>query len=172
MAIEISISADRELVNTLNRLAPTDVYRAVASASKRAATATRTAGTKRLRGIYTIKSGDLKRRAAIKKAGDGSVLEIKGPTENIKKYKAAKKSYGIFATVKRGQGVRVPRSFELGGNFLAREGKARYPLKGIYGPAVPQLFGNPEVLEAMEERGSEVFESRLYHEIDRLLGGA
>ena len=66
----------------------------------------------------------------------------------------------------------MARSFALNGRFVAREGKERYPVKGLYGPAVPQLFGNPDVMEQMQERGSEVFDARLEHELDRLLGGA
>lgn len=77
-----------------------------------------------------------------------------------------------FVAIKRDGGGRVPRSFTLNGHFVARAGKERYPVKGLYGPAVPQLFGNPEVMEEMQERGQEVFNSRLQHELERLLGGA
>jgi hypothetical protein len=48
-------------------------------------------------------------------------------------------------------------------------GRERYPVEGLYGPSVPQMFGNPDVLDAMQERGAEVFENRLAHEIERRL---
>lgn len=171
MAIEIELSSNANLERTLNSLAPTNVYKAVSAASKRAATAARTAGTKKIREIYTMKASDLKSRAAIKPQQDGATLEIKGPPEGIKKFSASKKSFGVFATIKKGHGVRIPRSFVMNGRFVARVGKERYPVEGLYGPAVPQLFGNPEVMEIMQERGSEVFESRLTHEIERRMGG-
>lgn len=171
MGLEIEISGDQELMRLLNLLAPTNVYKAISRASKRAATAARTAGTKQLRSVYTIKSGDLKSRAAIKTVDDGSVIDIKGPVEPVKKFQAGKRKRGIFVTIKRGNGSLVPRSFDLKGEFVARKGKARYPLKGLYGPSVPQMFGNPEVLDTIKERGVEVFETRLEHEIDRLMGG-
>lgn len=58
----------------------------------------------------------------------------------------------------------------MNGRFVARVGKSRYPVEGLYGPSVPQLYGNPEVMDIMQERGGQVFESRLEHEIERRIG--
>ena len=63
-----------------------------------------------------------------------------------------------------------PAALAWAGHSSPRKGKERYPLKGIYGPAVPQLFGNPDVLSVMMDRGSDVFEERLEHEIEYRLG--
>jgi hypothetical protein len=169
LSIEIELSSDDRLIKTLNGMAPTNVYKAVSAASKRAATAARAEGTKRIRAIYTMKAGDLKSRASIKPQPDGSIIEIKGPPEGIKKFSASAKKYGIFATIKKGHGIRIPRSFVMNSRFVARVGRERYPVEGLYGPSVPQMFGNPDVLDAMQERGAEVFENRLAHEIERRL---
>ena len=170
MAIEIELSSNDRLVRTLNGLAPTNIYKAVGAASKRAATAARTAGTKKIREIYTMKASDLKSRANIKPQMDGAVIEIKGPPEGIKKFSASQKRFGVFAMIKKGHGIRIPRSFSMNGRFVARVGQSRYPVEGLYGPSVPQLYGNPEVMDIMQERGGQVFESRLEHEIERRLG--
>mgnify|MGYP000139359117 FL=1 len=119
-----------------------------------------------------MKSGNLKARTQIRKEDDGTTILVRGSTEPVSRYKASKRKYGVFVAIKRDGGGRVPRSFTLNGHFVARAGKERYPVKGLYGPAVPQLFGNPEVMEEMQERGQEVFNSRLQHELERLLGGA
>ncbi|WP_432643396.1 hypothetical protein [Acidaminococcus sp.] len=172
MPISAEITAASRLLRMLDRLNQQGAQRAVKRASKRAATAARTAGTKAIRNIYTIKSGNLKARTQIRSDGDGTTLLVRGSTEPVSKYKAALRQYGVFVAIKRSGGGRVARSFMLNGNFMARVGKERYPVKGLYGPAVPQLFGNPDVMEQMQERGGEMFGSRLEHELDRLLGGA
>lgn len=171
MAIEITLSNDDAVIRQLNALAPSKIYKVISAASKRAATAARTAGTKKLREVYTMKASGMKSRSSIRPETDGAVLEIKGPPEVIKKFAATEKKYGIFATIKRGHGIRIPRSFSVNDRFVSRVGSERYPLKGLYGPSVPQMFGHPAILEAMTKRGCEVFESRLMHEIGRKLGG-
>ena len=172
MPISAEIEAEEQLLGTLAGLKSQGVQKAIQRASKRAATAARTAGTKSIRSIYTMKSGNLKARTQIRKEDDGTTILVRGSTEPVSRYKASKRKYGVFVAIKRDGGGRVPRSFTLNGHFVARAGKERYPVKGLYGPAVPQLFGNPEVMEEMQERGQEVFNSRLQHELERLLGGA
>ena len=172
MPISAEIEAAEQLLGTLAGLKSQGVQKAIQRASKRAATAARTAGTKSIRSIYTMKSGNLKARTQIRKEDDGTTILVRGSTEPVSRYKASKRKYGVFVAIKRDGGGRVPRSFTLNGHFVARAGKERYPVKGLYGPAVPQLFGNPKVMEEMQERGQEVFNSRLQHELERLLGGA
>ena len=172
MPISAEIEAAEQLLGTLAGLKSQGVQKAIQRASKRAAPAARTAGPKSIRSIYTMKSGNLKARTQIRKEDDGTTILVRGSTEPVSRYKASKRKYGVFVAIKRDGGGRVPRSFTLNGHFVARAGKERYPVKGLYGPAVPQLFGNPEVMEEMQERGQEVFNSRLQHELERLLGGA
>ena len=172
MPISAEIEAAEQLLGTLAGLKSQGVQKAIQRASKRAATAARTAGTKSIRSIYTMKAGNLKARTQIRKEDDGTTILVRGSTEPVSRYKASKRKDGVFVAIKRDGGGRVPRSFTLNGHFVARAGKERYPVKGLYGPAVPQLFGNPEVMEEMQERGQEVFNSRLQHELERLLGGA
>jgi len=172
MPISAEIEAAEQLLGMLAGLKSQGVQKAIQRASKRAATAARTEGTKSIRSIYTMKSGNLKARTQIRKEDDGTTILVRGSTEPVSRYRASKRKYGVFVAIKRDGGGRVPRSFTLNGHFVARAGKERYPVKGLYGPAVPQLFGNPEVMEEMQERGQEVFNSRLQHELERLLGGA
>ena len=170
--IEFDNRSVTSLIETLSRVRGEEAHRVIGRASKRAAIAARTAATKRIRAIYTIKARDLKARAKIMQKHSYTVLHIEGAMESVTKYKAkAKKGKGVFVAIKKGKGSTVPRSFEYAGRFMQREGQSRLPIRGLYGPAVPQLFGNPAVIQAMEERGLEVFEQRLLHEFGRLLGG-
>lgn len=170
MPIEVSLEGKERILRLLHSLEEREMQKAVAVSAKRAATAARTEATKRIRQIYTIKSGDMKARAKIESSSDGATLRVRGPMEDVSMYTARMKRRGLFVSIKRGNRTKVPRGFKLTGKFVAREGNSRYPLRALYGPAVPQLFGNPEVVEAMQERGGEVFETRLMHEIRYRLG--
>lgn len=171
VTIEIPEQEYAQLLRTLQLLAPQQVYKASSAAAKRAMVAARTAGSRKIRQIYTIKAGDINNRVTVRGTEDGAEMRIKGPMEGIRKYRGVMKKAGVFAMIKKGERTRVPRSFVMQDRFMMRSGPARYPIKGIYGPAVPQLFGNPEVVEIMQNRGQEMFASRLEHEILRRLGG-
>lgn len=171
MAIEIEMIDDGRLSEIASRLGNSEMGRAITQAARRAALAARTAGTKQVHSVYTIKSSDLKSHISINSLSDGAVIDFRGGSEKVEKYKAKANQRGVFVTIKRGNTTKVPRGFSLRGQFVARVGRERLPLKSLYGPSVPQLYGNPEVLEIMEERGNEVFETRLEHEIERRLNG-
>ena len=170
MAIEIELRGNESLTRMLNSLSGNNMYAAISSAAQRAATHARKVGTKEIRKVYAVKSGTLKGKTKIKKDFDGAVLEVKGASEPIKSYSVAAKSKGVFVSVKKGKKTLVPRSFTLNSRFVARETSKRLPFRDLYGPAVPQLFGNPDVLEPMQEAGADKFEERLTHEIERRLG--
>ncbi|WP_295157139.1 hypothetical protein [Selenomonas sp. AE3005] len=169
MSIEIELNTDAALNRMLNSLDNRNMYSAISAAAQRAAVHARKVGTKEIRKVYAVKAGTLKGKSNIKKAADGAVLEVKGGSEPIKSYSVAAKRKGIFVSVKKGKKTLVPRSFTLNNRFVARESSSRLPFRDLYGPAVPQLFGNPAVLEKVQEAGTEMFESRLMHEITRRL---
>lgn len=174
MAIVAEITNDKVIAEALKNLSETNLHRAAARASKRAATAARTAGTKQLRAIYTMKAGDMKSKMNLRSEADGTTLVIRGSVEKIEKFRAKVKEGkggGVFASIKKGKEIKMPRSFELHGHMVMRASEKRGPYRGLFGPSVPQMFGNKEVLDAMDKRGSEVFETRLYHEISQLAGG-
>lgn len=171
MSIEIELNGNESLIRTLNSLNSRNMYAAISSAAQRAATHARKVGTKEIRKVYAVKAGTLKGKTKVKKVPDGAIMESKGGSEPIRSYSAVSKRKGIFVSVKKGKKTLVPRSFMLSNRFVARESSRRLPFRDLYGPAVPQLFGNPEVLEPMQEAGAEKFEERLTHEIERRLGG-
>lgn len=44
-------------------------------------------------------------------------------------------------------------------------------LEGVYGPAVPQILKNKEILDAITVEASKMFHKRIDHELDRALKG-
>ena len=177
--VELNEISARAIERAIGSISGQKIIPAIMSAQRRAATAGRTLAAKRIREIYTIKAGDIKNRANIKAdiGGTETRIEIKGPFEPVKKYRARKNAHGIFVAIKRGKGklsinFPVPRSFQRpdNGRFVARVGPERGPLKGLYGPSVPQLFQNVEVMGEVQARMMEMYENRLMHELERRLG--
>lgn len=171
MDLEVETKGLDAILNTLQEINPKMAKQAARAAGRRAATAGRLAGIKEICNVYAIRSSDIKKRTRIERIDDGAVLHVLGPFENVKTYKARQNSRGLFVTIKRGNKFKVPRGFADGGHFMKREEKARLPIRGVAGPAIPQLFQNPQVMEALQKRAGEVFEDRLYHEIDHRLKG-
>jgi hypothetical protein len=147
------------------------LYAAMGNAAARAASSARTVGKKSVRQIYTVKPAAIKSSISIKRIPKGAILRIVGYRLSTKNYKAAKRKKGIFVSVKKGSGDIVPRSFAYGDKFIRRKGDARFPIKGITSPAVPQLFGNAAVREEMAKEAEKKYEERLRHEVSRIMGG-
>ena len=55
MSVEIDIQGDKKIMDALSSLSDKEIARAAVAAGKRAATAARTAGTKEIRSIYTMR---------------------------------------------------------------------------------------------------------------------
>ena len=147
------------------------VYAAMGNAAVRAASSARTVGKKSVRQLYTVKPAAIKSSISIKRIPKGAVLRVVGYRLSAKNYKATKRKKGIFVSVKKGSGDIVPRSFSYGDKFMRRKGAARFPIKGITSPAVPQLFGKAAVREEMAKEAMKKYEERLRHEVGRIIGG-
>ncbi len=63
-----------------------------------------------------------------------------------------------------------------GGRYTTKTGKVgrnkhNQAIKELLSPSVPQMAGNEEVIQTVEERVNEVINQRIEHEIERLLSG-
>lgn len=171
MAIQVELMGDEALMRVLSSLSARNINPAISSAAGRAATHARKVGSKEIRNIYAVKAGALKGKAQISKITGGAVINARGGSEPVKSFSANVRGKGIFVAIKRGKKSLVPRSFMMNNRFVARDSTSRLPFHDLYGPSVPQLFGNHDVLSKMEESGADMFERRLIHEITRRLNG-
>ena len=169
--IDCSRESANEIENCLRTMYGERIYAAMGSAAARAASSARTVGKKNVRQIYTIKPSTFKSSITIRRIPSGAFLRVAGYRLSAKNYKASKRKKGIFVSVKKGAGGIIPRSFAYGDKFMRRKGDARFPIKGIASPAVPQLFGNAAVREEMAKEAMKKYEERLRHEVGRILGG-
>ena len=142
-------------------------------AARRAATHASKIGRQKIRSIYAISKGDfIGRWVRIRPDGAcGAIMTVRGTRQYVGKYKAKQTKKGIFVSVKKGQGGIIARSFSNNGTFMQRTSPSRFPIKTLRGPAAPQLFENPEVMEEMSRAAIQMYEKRVEHELGRLIGG-
>lgn len=177
ISIEVRNQDVARLEKTLARFSGDKIAACINRATYRGALHARKVAIKQIRSIYTIniKSRELRNAAPIKRSGLVSTIDIKGPFLPVEHYQAARRAKGIFVTIKKESGALVPMSFSKGGEggvFRKRIGPKRYPIEGLHGPAIPQLYGNKDVVELMEQEGMNVYAERLMHELERLVGEA
>jgi hypothetical protein len=171
MAVSVELTGDEALIRVLSSLSSRNINPAISSAASRAATHARKVGTKEIRNVYAVKAGTLKGKAQISRITGGAVINVRGGSEPVRSFSVNARGKGIFVAIKKGKKTLIPRSFMLNNRFVARDSASRLPFHDLYGPAVPQLFGNPDVMSKMEEAGADMFERRLIHEITRRLNG-
>lgn len=170
--IDVSHESARALEEQLQALKGERVYAAMSAAAKRAASHAKRIGTKHVRQTYTIDAASIKAATSIRGTQGGAILRIAGPRKSAGHYKAKKHKSGIFVSIKKGSGDIVPRSFAYSNTFWKREkGVSRLPIERIFGPAVPQLFGNDAIKEEVASEAMMKYEERIRHEVGRLIGG-
>lgn len=180
-----SVSGIRSALREVGRM-DKDVRKAVYSALSRVTTRVRTESGRKVRETYVVKS----------KAVTGQVMLRRGNASNLSnelRWKGGNIPLILFRTNPKVPGGRRPRVLRAavkrdGGNkpidgaFLTRmssghvgvfrrSGRKRLPVEELYGPAVPVMLNNEEVVEHLENVAITEFDKRLEHELNRRLGG-
>lgn len=150
----------------------------------RAATAVRTRSSVTIRQNYIIKAEDVKKRINIRSATIKNLtaqVRASGPVTPLMKFDVSPKMPDIARVTARVKKSGSRKSIENGFvvrtgnghvNVFTRVGKSRYPIQGRYGPSVAQMMGKDEIAENILERGKQVLDDRLTHELSRLLRGS
>lgn len=173
--IKVDVSKDdaEKIRQALSSLSGRKLHAALGASGKRAARHGMTVGAKKMREVYTIKAGIAKSRMKVENPSTlDTVVRIEGGTEPVKNFRGMRRRKdGVFVSIKKDSGGVVPRSFMHGDAPLMREGAARYPLKGIYGPSVPQMFDEDSVIEETTDAMLEKYEERIVQELSWRIGG-
>lgn len=160
---------------------PGAAQQAMARAMNRALEGARTTAVKETRAEYRVSSGDVKATMRLRKATPTNLqAEVVSTGKRI--------PLAAFGTKPSqpgtgGQGrptlrVGVKRSGKkpIDGAFIARVGRVairvgakRYPIRTLYGPAVPQMMGAEKVIARVEEIATQRLSARLDHEIEHAL---
>jgi len=164
---------------------PDGVYRAVGSAIKRAAQHGLSVGMKIVSGEYAISQGELKKRTkninTVVKDGAGSYEVTFGYRGNviplIRFDTSIDKSGRVSTRVLRQNAKQIlDKAFtaHVGSHtgVFERETDERFPIRELFGPSAVQAFyAREETVDKMDEEILKTYESRIDHEITRVLNG-
>lgn len=157
---------------------------AVARALNRSIHGVTTDAGQMARQTYNVRSGDVKRSftqikaspsalfgAAVSKGRPLSLRDF-SPTPSPGKRRPA---VGLSVVVKRQSGkLRVAGTFwgQMPGRDVAsvfrRLGKDRLPIEKLFGPSVPQMLGNQEVMGRIQAKAADRYGANLDHEVNRV----
>ncbi|MBU2701683.1 hypothetical protein Ga0466249_002802 [Sporomusaceae bacterium BoRhaA] len=151
--------------------------KAQASAINRSLTTARTEIVRSVRKEYVIKAEDVRNTIKVTNASAaspiGSIKSMGGPIPLVK-FDTSKENPVRVRVKKSGAKKPIKHAFlqAMGNGYrgiFIRSGKARYPLKQLYGPSVPQMVGNETVMKSVEEKAIQTLDKRMDHEINRIL---
>lgn len=182
--IEIKIDASElERIEKMLSSIPKGMEKATSSAINRTLESTRASATRKVRERYDIKAKDVRGTISLKRAGtsnpSGAMISRGTPIPlmqfkvNPGKPNPARRK-PVFASVKKSGGSiksAFVTSFDSGHTgVFERVGKARFPIRELYGPSTPQMIGEENIIQELSEEAQEVMLKRLSHEAQRLLG--
>lgn len=168
----------------LTRSAAAEIPKAYYRAMNRATQRVRTESGREVKKIYRIRAGDVKNTVSIKRGSARSmVAEVRWKGSNIplikfrtspskvprkppRMLKAAVKRTGL-KPIKGAFIARVGKGEHIG--VFKRVGRRRLPIEELYGPAVPIMVGEENVLSSLGDIAQTEVKKRLDHEIKRIL---
>jgi hypothetical protein len=149
--------------------------RAVSRALNKTAGNVRTAASVAIRAKRSLSAKTVRQAFSIKQANPNrlvATLAITGRSVPLKDYKARQTKRGVTVSVTPGSRKLIEhagnRAFiinRIGGHVFARQGKARLPVKKLYGPSLPATFLNDEVRRVWTTAAQEALPNRLREEI-------
>ena len=178
ISVEIEDAAFDKASKMLTEV-PGGIEQASASVLNKALQAGRTTGVREVTKRYTIKAKDVRpaielRRA--KKSDLGAEMFISGTNISMKRFahKPAADTTGanrkpVRMARKVGAWENVERGFVWRGHVFQREGRGRLPIEKQFGPSVPGMFGNDQIVDKIEDKMVEVVDKQLEHETNRIL---
>lgn len=172
-----SIELAQEMLNDIPKGAET----AVARAFNRALITGRAAATKEVTKRYAIRSGDVRYTFRLKKAtksdlsaeliSGGGALPLRAFSHKPKTDTTGAKRKPIRVTIKAGDTKTFTTSFVWNNNIYMRLGEKRLPIKKMFGPSVPSMLGDEDIVDKVQDIMAEAAEKRLEHELNRLAEG-
>jgi hypothetical protein len=165
---------------------PDGVERAAVPAMNRASLAGKTYGIRKMMATYATKRGNVARTVSMLRATRSSLIagfsshghRISLTSFQVRPGRPSTKRDQLSVTVRKDSGGKgIKRGFvnatKAGGRLgvFQREGSSRYPIRMLFGPAVPQMLNEEGVREEIETRATQMLARRFDHEIGRLLRG-
>lgn len=184
--IELKLEHIEKLEKILGNT-PKQIPIVLARAINRSAESARTSASRSARETYIIKHRDVISTIKIKKANPNDLradIKSRGSAIKLINFRVKpnkpqpKRKSPISISVKRGSSKSIKNGFvaqmkKSSGhvNVFSRLTRKRMPIKGHYGPSIPQMLGNESVIKYVENKAGETLDTRVVHELKRLLGG-
>lgn len=187
----VGIDEIEKKLGTLKKKAPTILCRAVNRASEKSRTEAKREVSKKyfitqknvLKTIRLAKASNTTLSAKVTSKG-GAIALSKfrvSPRRHVSKTKKGKASPSVYkAGVERAGGLKPlsgsPKPFfsVMGSRhegMMERVSNRRLPLKQLYGPAVPSMIKNEEVMRNIQKEATDTLEKRIDAEIKNILQG-
>lgn len=183
--IKTTVKVDRHLLHDVQKRLGTfseKAPNAIANALNRAINTVAAHVSREVRKEYNIKAKDVKatlRKVRASRANLSAMVSSRGEVVPLDRFKVSPKT--VQPKRKKTIKVAVKKTGlkPLLGAFVAdihgikvfkRVTKHRLPIQRMFGPSIPQMLGNEEIRNKINREGKEMFERRLDHEINRILG--
>jgi len=181
--IEINV-VQVEQLKEIFKNTPEQIPIVLSRAINRAGQAGRTQAAREARSKYTVKHGDVLKTLKINRASRGNLqasISSRGELIPLQAFNPRMTKKGVSVAVKKGERKQLkslfittlknPRYGVGATNVFGRVSTDRFPLRGHYGPSIPQMIENEDSMASVEGRIAEVLNDRVRHEIDFLLRG-
>ena len=181
--IELNIDQADYIQDILTRL-PEQAKIATYRAINRTATATKTEISRQVRAKYNVKHKAILDTLRVDNAHTNSLkatITSRGELIPLSSFSARQLKSGVSVSILKGQRSKInglflttlkqPKYEKGATNVFSRITAKRAPLRGHYGPSIPQMIGNDEPLGKVEALGQSELLKRLEHEFNRLLRG-
>jgi hypothetical protein len=163
-----------KVIGNLEKL-PTRSRRAISRGLNKAAANVRTSASTAIRKRRALSAKVVREAIAIRRARPDrlvSSLVVTGRPIPLKEYKARQTKSGVTAQVSPGPRKLIThagnRAFiidKIGGHVFARQGKARLPVKKLFGPSLPSTFVQEQVRAAWTATAQDALPKRLAEEV-------
>lgn len=181
---DFAFTGDKELMAAIEA-APNKARNAIRMSINRIATRMRTELAREAAHDYFVKIGDVKSSIKLTKAKNANLTAfissagrpiplIKFRVTPIKVQYKGRRNRKIKVRVRRdSSGARMDRAFVafMGStmNVFERKGKKRFPVKKLYGPAVPQMLRSEDVMDKVTKKAQDDLNSEITRQLNRLL---
>lgn len=174
-----------KMAAALLRMAPKEVRGAASAAINRTLTRIKTRSSVKVRERYLAKAQNIKGSFTTRKASSGALTGSaisRGAPLPLASFRVVPSRRGpVKAKVLKASRLKPVKGIFFGkfpkgyNGPMMRTGRTRFPLKTPYGPSVPGMIGNDQVVEGIGEDAQEFYNKRFAHEVEhrmaKLLGG-
>lgn len=175
------ITITENQINRVNQIlagVPGGAERALSSAINRALGTLKTQSGRMIRDTYHIKRSNVAGNIGINKASTSSLvgeIAFSGTMIPLIQFKVGKGNGVTAAVLKENSGTRLESAYianlGYGTGIFERETSKRESSRQLFGPSVPHMMENANVLVEVDKIADEVIVKRVEHEIDRILNG-